>query len=283
LGSEVMENTETKQDSNRLMEIKWSPMVVLSVVLHLAIFSVILFVPEAMPTRRFEGVVYSVNLVEMPAGAAVSRKGTSQTRTVKKGKGVAKKSSQAKRIRVQKKKKKPVVIAKRTVETKTPTIKKPKVSSSELIDRAVTKIEKKVKSEEKVKPEEENHVEKAISKLESEVGTPVGPGPEVFGPVGGIPMQMYQMEVEERIKGNWSYPVALQSNEALEAIVVVMVKRDGSILKTEMKKGSSDAIFDESVLRAVKRSDPLPPFPEGYRKSYDEIEIRFNLKDLQGS
>ncbi len=272
-----MKNTDTKQGSNSLMEIKWSPMVVLSVVLHLAIFSVVLFVPEAMPTRRFEGVVYSVNLVEMPAGAAVSRKGTSRARTVKKGKRVAKKSSQAKRIKVQKKKKKPVVIAKRTVEKKTPTIKKPKVSSSELIDRAVSKIEKKVESE------EENHVEKAISKLESEVSTPVGSGPEVVGPVGGIPMQMYQMEVEDRIKGNWSYPVALQSKEELEAIVVVMVKRDGSILKTEMKKGSSDAIFDESVLRAVKRSDPLPPFPEGYRKSYDEIEIRFNLKDLQGS
>jgi colicin import membrane protein len=94
---------------------------------------------------------------------------------------------------------------------------------------------------------------------------------------------MYQAEVEDKIKSNWSYPVALQSREDLEAIVVVMVKGDGTILKTEMKKGSSDPIFDESVLRAVKRSDPLPPFPEGYRKSYDEIEIKFNLKDLQGS
>jgi colicin import membrane protein len=265
------------------MEIKWSPMVALSVVLHLAIFSVVLFVPEAMPTRRFEGVVYSVNLVEMPAGVDVKRKGT-RTPTVKKGKRVAKKGSQAKRIKAQKKKKKPVVIAKRTVETKTPKIKKPKVPSSELIDRAVSKIEKKVKTEEKVKTtEEENHVEKAISKLESEVGTPAGPGPQGGSPVGAIPMQMYQMEVEGRIKGNWSYPVALQSKEDLEAIVVVMVKRDGSILKTEMKKGSSDPIFDDSVIRAVKRSDPLPPFPEGYRESHDEIEIRFNLKDLQDS
>ncbi|MGD8226610.1 MAG: TonB family protein [Desulfobacteraceae bacterium] len=258
------------------MDIRWSPMVALSVVLHLAIFSVVLFVPEAMPTRRFEGVVYSVNLVEMPAGAAVPSKGT-RTGAVKKGKRVAKKASRAERIRVQKKKKKPVVIAKRTVETKKPTIEKPRVSSSELIDRAVSKIEKKVKSE------EENHVEEAISRLESEVGTPAGPSPQGGSPVGAIPMQMYQMEVEDRIKGNWSYPVALQSKEDLEAIVVVTVKRDGSILKTEMKKGSSDAIFDDSVLRAVKRSDPLPPFPEGYRESYDEIEIRFNLQDLQDS
>lgn len=271
-----MTSADTKQSSNRLMEIKLSPMVALSVVLHLAIFSVVLFVPEAKPTRRFEGVVYSVNLVEMPAGANVKIKG-SRTRTGKKGTRVAKKGSQAKRITVPKKKKKPVVIAKRTVETKTPTIKKPKVSSSELIDRAVSKIEKKVK------PEGKTHVDRAISKLESEVSTPIGPGLQEGSPVGGIPIQMYQMEVEEKIKGNWSYPVALPSREDLEAVVVVIVKRDGTILKTEMKKGSSDPIFDESVLRAVKRSDPLPPFPEGYRKSYDEIEIKFNLQDLQGS
>ncbi|MGD9032827.1 MAG: TonB family protein [Desulfobacteraceae bacterium] len=271
-----MTATDTKQSSSSLMEIKWSPMVALSVVLHLAIFSVVLFVPEAMPIKRFEGVVYSVDLVEMPAGANVKLKGT-RAKTGKKGTRVAKKGSQAKRIKTQKKKKKPVVIAKRTVETKTPTIKKPKVSSSELIDRAVSKIEKKVKSEEKA------HVDRAISKLESKVSTPNGPGPQEGRSFGWIPIQMYQAEVEDKIKSNWSYPVALQSREDLEAIVVVMVKGDGTILKTEMKKGSSDPIFDESVLRAVKRSDPLPPFPEGYRKSYDEIEIKFNLKDLQGS
>ena len=259
------------------MEMKWSRMVVLYVLFHVAIFSVVLFVPEAMPTRRFEGVVYSVNLVEMPAGVDLKLKGTgSKTRAKKKGTKVVNKGSPAKRIKREKKKKKPVVIAKRTVKAKTPAIKKPKVSSSELIDRAVSKIEKKVKTEDKT------HVDRAISKLENEVSTPPGPGPKEGKPVGGIPIQFYQMEVEERIKGNWSYPVALKSGKDLEAVVVVMVRRDGTILKSEMKKGSSDPIFDESVLRAVKRSDPLPPFPEGYRKSYDEIEIKFNLEDLEG-
>jgi colicin import membrane protein len=275
LGREDIMTTDTKEGLNTLMEMKWSPMVVLSVVFHMAIFSVVFFVPEAMPTRRFEGVVYSVNLVEMPAGADLKPKGT-RTRTAQKGTSVARKGSRAKRIKPREKKKKPVVIAKRTVQTKTPAIEKPKVSSSELIDRAVSKIEKKVKSE------EETHVERAISKLEGELSTPKGPGLKAGTSVGGIPIQFYQMEVENRIKGNWSYPVALLSKEDLEAIVVVMVKRDGTIMKTEMKKGSSDRIFDESVLRAINRSDPLPPFPEGYRKSYDEIEIKFNLKDLQG-
>jgi colicin import membrane protein len=62
----------------------------------------------------------------------------------------------------------------------------------------------------------------------------------------------------------------------------LQVKRNGTIMKTEIKKRSSNPIFDQSVIKAIEKSDPLPPFPEWYKKSYDEIEINFNLKDLQG-
>ena len=94
-------------------------------------------------------------------------------------------------------------------------------------------------------------------------------------------MLIYRMEAEEWIKSNWSYPVALDSEKDLEAIVVLMVKRDGTILKNHFEKRSAKAIFDESVMKAIERSDPLPPFPEGYRKSHEEFIISFNLKDLQ--
>ena len=40
-------------------------------------------------------------------------------------------------------------------------------------------------------------------------------------------------------------------------------------------------MFDESVMRAIERSDPLPPFPEGFLKSFEEIEINFNLRELE--
>jgi len=98
-----------------------------------------------------------------------------------------------------------------------------------------------------------------------------------------IPMQIYKMTVETRIKDNWAFPAALINSEAqkkIEAIMVLMVKRDGTILKSWFKKRTANAIFDESVLKAIKRSNPLPPFPEGYNKSYDDIEISFNLDAL---
>jgi len=62
--------------------------------------------------------------------------------------------------------------------------------------------------------------------------------------------------------------------------VLLAVKRDGTILKTRFEKRSADVLFDESVSKAIERSNPLPAFPEGYRMTHDELEIRFNLNDL---
>jgi len=59
------------------------------------------------------------------------------------------------------------------------------------------------------------------------------------------------------------------------------VLRDGTISQFTFKKRSGDAIFDESVAKAIERSNPLPPFPEGFLKSSEEIEINFNLRELE--
>ncbi len=59
---------------DKLMEQKWSKMLVLSFLLHLAVFFTILFVPDSMPARRIRGTVYEVNLVEMPAGRKTKAK-----------------------------------------------------------------------------------------------------------------------------------------------------------------------------------------------------------------
>ncbi len=256
------------------MEMRLGPVVALSILFHLAIFSAILFVPEHIPARSFEGVVYEVSLVDMPAAGDLKLEGASPARQ-KKGKAVVKRDTQARRIKIVKKEEKPVVISKRTAKKKTTPKKKPKVSPSHLIERAISRVERRVKSEEKT------HVDKAISELESKVSDRPGSGFIGGGGVSGIPIRIYQAEVEGWIKSNWSYPVALQSIEDLEAVVVILVQRNGTILKTHIKKRSSNRIFDQSVMKAIERSDPLPPFPEGYRKSNEEIEISFNLKDLE--
>jgi colicin import membrane protein len=267
--------------NDTIQEPRWSKMLIVSLLFHLVIFSVVFFVPESIPTRRISGPIYQVNLVEMPSLTRLKGGGGARAKTGKVVPG-PKITAPAKQISVRKKKEKPVVIAKRTVTTKTKKIEKPKVSSSELLDKALSKIEIKAGAEKK--KEKVDPLREAISRLEGKVkGTP---GKEVAGSgtPGGITIRIYQMEVEERIKGNWSYAVGLtspQKKKDLEAVIVLKARSNGTIIKSWFKKRSSNAMFDQSVLRAVERSDPLPPFPEGYRKTTDEIEITFNLKDLE--
>lgn len=253
-------------------------MVVLSVFFHLAAFSLIFVVPNSGPNIRFpSGTVYEVNLVEMPGGKPQGTSGAAAPKVAKVEKAPPKEVP-ARRVEEVKREEKPLVIAKKTVEKTAPPVEKPKVSPNELLEKALSKIEKKVKTE------NPDHLSSAISRLQARVGSGAGSGaggPSAGGQGAfGGPMALYQMEVEARIKSNWSYPIAME-NQHLEAVVVLLVKQDGTIMKTRLERRSANVLFDESVMKAVERSNPLPPFPEGYRKSHDELEITFNLKDLE--
>lgn len=274
-------------------------MLVLSLFFHLVVFSLILFVPESMPTRRIRGAIYEVNLVELPSRKPVKVKGSAKAKTGK-TLPISKETRPAKRINVPKEKEKPVVIAKRTVTTKKKKAKKPKVSSSKLLDKAVAKIKNKVeaneqdtarridqalvKIEKKVKSGEKDHLGEAISRLETRNEGASGKGFANGSSVTGMGIDIYKSEVEDWIKSNWAYPVALTSprnKEDLEAVVVVRAKSNGTIMKSSFTKRSSNAMFNQSVLKAIEQSDPLPPFPPGYRVTQEEFEITFNLNELE--
>ena len=285
-------------DLNNQVEPKWRTMLIISLVLHLAVFSSIFFVPEHIPTRRIKGTVYEVNLVQLPTRRPAVVEGSAKAKA---GKAVisSKKTTPtpAKRISRPKKKEKPVVIAKRTLSTKKKKARKPAVPPSKRIEKALSKIEKRVKSQEKdasrridqalskiekkVKAEEDDHVSRAISALEHRgVGT-AAKGFAGGPPVTGIAIEIYKRDVEDWIKSHWAYPVALNKDD-LEAIIVVKAKSDGSILKWWFTKKSSNVMFNQSVLKAVEQSDPLPRFPPGYRVTHEEFEITFNLMEMEG-
>jgi len=281
---------------NNQVEPKWGVMIIISLILHLAVFSLIFFVPEGMPTRKIRGTVYEVNLVQLPTKMPAR---VDERVKAKGGESVIRpqKTAPARRIISPKKEaEKPVVIAKRTLSKKKQEAKKPAVPPSKRIENALSKLKKEVKSQEdasrridqalskiekKVKAEDDEHVSRAISELEKR-----GPGMPTKGFAGGVPVtgiaiELYRRDVEDWIKGHWSYPVALEK-ENLEAIIVVKAKSDGSILKWWFTKKSSNAMFNQSVLKAVEQSDPLPQFPPGYRVTTEEFEITFNLMEMEG-
>ena len=280
-----MEGLQVKTRLDQSREPKWSRVIFLSLFLHLAVFSLLLFFPDPTPNRRMSGpTVYEVNLVDLPAVKPKSAPKAIRSEGDMKKVSSSKKAASAKRISPPVREEKPVVIGKRVVERKKktpekpPEPKKPKVSPSKLIDQAVAKVKKNVRTEKK----DDHHLDRAISNIKTRVNEAETTGSEGT-PMDGIAIRMYQMEVEERIKSNWQYPVALTNaakRKDLEATVVVKVMQDGTIIKSWFLNRSANAVFDSSVIKAVDRSDPLPPFPEGYNKKQDEMEIRFNLSEL---
>ena len=263
------------------MEQKWGKMVILSLALHVVAFSLLVFAPESMPTRRMPGTIYEVDLVEMARPAppkAVAAPPQKKDGTLRPD---SRKAPSAKRIYVPEKKEKPVVVAKRVLEKKSPKPKKPEVPPSKLIDEAVSRIQKKVEVEKKPPPVD--RIAEAVSRIQSQVKTGGEAKSSGVEPSNGIMIQLYRLEIYEKVKSNWSYPVAdldAKGLKGLEAIVVLKVKSDGTIVKYWFEKQSPNAIFNDSVVKAIERAAPMPPFPPGYRKTEEEIEITFDLRDL---
>ncbi len=174
---------------------------------------------------------------------------------------------------------KALVIAKRTVDVQAKKIETPEASPSKLLDEAVAKIEKTVKAQENT-PAPATTPSRVETKAEPGAGTGLSGGL----PVSGIGMEIYKSEIKDLLYSNWSYATALlgpNSNSELSAVVLLTVQKDGTIISTTMTKSSGNPQFDQSALNAVRRSGTLPPFPESYRMTRDEIEITFDLSDLK--
>jgi colicin import membrane protein len=280
-------------------EERWVRMMALSFCFHLVIFSTFLFAPQTkIHFPSMEERVYHVELVGPPSGVESGVKGKGSANIAKRKEKPHIVKTKTRRIAT-KKKKTVSVLAKRVSPKPIARERKKDFSASELVDQAVSKIEKKVKEkktddlekalsqiERKVKNNKTSQSEKILDTPEEGIkGFSKGEKGGIFGMSSGIGkgIQLYQMKIEDAIKNNWSYPVALiniQSKKAPEAVVIITLRNDGKILKAWFRKKSNNPLFDDSVLKAIERSDPLPEFPPGYLKSYDEVEINFSLKDL---
>ena len=97
------------------------------------------------------------------------------------------------------------------------------------------------------------------------------------GIVKGMDFIIYQNRMLGTIKDNWTW-VGQRSN--LKVVVHFGVKETGEIVGLKIVQPSGDPSYDESVLRAVKKSSPLPAPPESYRKDFADVELTFRPRDL---
>lgn len=107
------------------------------------------------------------------------------------------------------------------------------------------------------------------------------------GPAGGSPTgaqidsarAAYYAAIQRAIRRNWAIPEFLKTQH-LEVHLVLVLRRDGKVLNVQFEKRSGQPLFDQSVESAVRKAEPLPPFPEVYTPAKEEIGLRFRPEDL---
>jgi colicin import membrane protein len=266
-------------------EKQWTKMIIISLGLHLFALTLFLDIFPGGGTARKLEPTYVVDLVSLPGGGSIGNS--------LKGEKPAVPSPPPPRMEP-----KPVSIPK-------PLPEKPLQveDRSKTLDQAMEQLKKKVQQEKSLgktlsrledRVKNEQTLEKALSQLEKkkQSGYPAGQG---TGPGGsgnvtssvpgtqdgwGIENQLYYASLISRINKNWSLPEGLLKGKDISAVIVIHIIRNGRIVDTKFEQKSGIEAFDQEVLRTLKKSDPLPPLPEGFPKNIFDVGLTFSRKGL---
>jgi len=91
----------------------------------------------------------------------------------------------------------------------------------------------------------------------------------------------YKARLQEHLRRHWQLPVLQDWDKKLSATVVIRIKRNGSVIKTDFETHSANPRFDQYVKRAVGQSSPLPPLPHEFEQKTEEIAVTFTPGGLQ--
>ena len=168
---------------------------------------------------------------------------------------------------------------------------KKKVDQKKSLERSFHQLENKVKNQEAL-GQALARLERKQAKAEKTGGSPAGRGDGGTGNItsagqpgsGGVGMQfqIYHAALRSRIKKNWFLPEGLLKKTDISADILVRIAQNGRIEETRFERKSGHETFDQEVVRTLKKSEPLPPLPEGYPRSSYEVVLTFHSRDLGG-
>lgn len=113
-------------------------------------------------------------------------------------------------------------------------------------------------------------------------GTGTGTGLGGGGLGSGEIMEVYRSVIAYHIQENWAFLEQLARGRSdLETLVGIKILPNGEIQDIWFDKKSGNSYLDESAMRAIKKSNPLPPLPRDTGRFY-MIGLRFTPKGLDG-
>jgi len=96
------------------------------------------------------------------------------------------------------------------------------------------------------------------------------------GGLSGIRLRNYQDLVQKKVRDAWSVP---PQSKGLQAVVFLTIDRAGHVEQLRFTQRSGNVLYDESLQRAIKQAEPLPPLPEDYTGRFLEVDMRFRPTD----
>jgi len=91
-----------------------------------------------------------------------------------------------------------------------------------------------------------------------------------------IQYKQYHDQVYVQVRGSWIQPPDIElGREGRMTVVSISMLPDGRIVKSYIEESSGNARFDQSVMRAIIKSSPLPPPPIGLDEQRYELGLRF--------
>jgi protein TonB len=89
----------------------------------------------------------------------------------------------------------------------------------------------------------------------------------------------YLRLVQKKVGESWSPPsLSFMENGAEEVVVRFVIGRRGAVSSVRVEKSSGSEYYDQAALRAVYRSSPLPPLPEGFEEESLTVHFSFLLQ-----
>ena len=267
--------------------------VVVSSICHLLLFAILIFVPNRAWDRKTSLSVINVSIVTLPSiekgplsngqrPIETKRQSTAQKKHIT-SKISAKAISETRqkpsaKISVQPKKRK----------TKQ-SLKKKIFKASEVVKRAIDKIEKRV---EESRPDQ---ISRAIARLrdrvkgdgtadskkpQAETGSRM---PEGTGSKRVLELvDLYRIEIAYQIQKNWAFSEQLAGGRTdLVAELAFTVMPNGEIKDIWFDKRSGNRYLDDSAKKAIMKSNPVRPHPTGVRKPYVNVGLRFTPKGVE--
>ena len=184
-------------------------------------------------------------------------------------------------------------------KTKT-SLKKETFKSTQAIKNALNRLEKQVEETRPADPLA-SALDRIKSKVEkTEAATAKSPSKETAsgqasgggggGGTGGTgafgiqPIDFYRSLLPDHINNNWVFNEQLFSGRTdLVSVIVIKIMQNGEISDIWFEKKSGNSYFDDSVFKAVKKSNPLPPLPKEYTRPHYDLGLIFTPKGLKRS